>query len=66
METLFGIEQIRGEDQAPNFAKEYATLSNKMNKLPTTNHSFQLLALEFIPLCSKFQPRNYIQPQVMF
>lgn len=63
METLFGIEEIRGEDQAPNFAKEYDTLSNK---LPTTNRSFQLLALEFIPLCSKFQPRNYIQPQVMF
>jgi len=63
METLFGIEEIRGEDQAPNFALEYATLSNK---LPTTNRSFQLLALEFIPLCSKFQPRNYIQPQVMF
>lgn len=63
METLFGIEEIRGEDQAPNFAKEHATLSNK---LATTNRSFQLLALECIPLCSKFQPRNYIQPQAMF
>lgn len=43
METLFGIEEMRGEDQAPNFAKEFATLSNKMINCPLQITAFNYL-----------------------